>query len=693
MLNAIRSEASRFENVLQSLRVSRGKSWTREKTAQLLTDYDGHEVKTRLYTGWETGEGVPSLENLQKIVAVLGLNQDEEEKLYIAAARVPPKKRHLPFPPNPYFTGRRSYLKQLRQFLQENGTLALTQPVSISGLGGIGKTQLALAYAYLSYPKSYRVVLWVNAADSTTLQTDYDTLARELGLPVEHAQEPYQRVRAVKQWLDDHTHWLLIMDNADDLEHARSFFPEVTHGHILLTTRSQFAGKIGARQLEIDKMKRAEGLVFLLRRTRKLEGDAKLNAIAADIRKSALELVTLLDGHPLALDQAGAYIEETGASFTEYIDLYREARSRLLRKYGALGTENEGKYREHPETVVVTFELCFEMAQKLHPLAAEILNFCAFLHPDTIPEELFQHIESFKVDRDTFNSGIAALRQYSLIRHNGHEKTFSMHRLVQAVLIDAILPDLQKQWRERVVRALNAAFPEVKFEVRRQCERLLPHALVCATWTEEKLPSTVVVARLFHQAGSYLHEKANYSAMEIAEEDMMTKNRQYRFEHHGTERPWYEPLGSLEPDNLRRSNEVADLYHKRDARQIEPLILRALSIRETHLGTEHPDTANSLCSLAAHYHRQGNNEQAEVLYRRALEIFEKCLGAEHSSIALPLSGLVGLLKKQGQHEQAEAMQLRALAALLGIKHPQHLVYERVDDAEDAAQDVSDEPSV
>ena len=169
MLNAIRSEASRFENVLQSLRVSRGKSWTREKTAELLTEYGGGEVKLRLYTGWEYGEGVPSSENLKKIVAVFGLTQEEEEMLYYAAARVPPKIRHLP-PHNPFFTGRKSYLKQLRQFLQENSTLALTQPVSISGLGGIGKTQLALAYAYLYSPKVYRVVLWVQAADPTTLQ-------------------------------------------------------------------------------------------------------------------------------------------------------------------------------------------------------------------------------------------------------------------------------------------------------------------------------------------------------------------------------------------------------------------------------------------------------------------------------------------------------------------------------------------
>src|SRR5712692_11819806 len=98
------------------------------------------------------------------------------------------------------------------------------------------------------------------------------------------------------------------------------------------------------------------------------------------------------------------------------------------------------------------------------PLAEEILHFCAFLQPDAVPEELFQYDDSFMLDPMVFKKGIAALQHYSLIKYNDQEKTFSMHRLVQAVLIDGMPPDLQKQWRDRMVRALNAAFPEPDFE-------------------------------------------------------------------------------------------------------------------------------------------------------------------------------------------------------------------------------------
>jgi hypothetical protein len=256
------------------------------------------------------------------------------------------------------------------------------------------------------------------------------------------------------------------MDNADDLELARSFFPEVhpfpeaQQGRILLTTRSQIADEVVAAQIEIDNMEPAEGLRFLLRRTRKLEGDAARDAVAANIREPAAQLVELLDGHPLALDQAGAYIHEAHMSFADYIHLYREARRELLDTRWLLDDEHREhpEYSHHPESVAVTFALCSEQARKRRPLAGYILDFCAFLYPDAIPEELFQHDDSFKYGTTVFNKAIAALRRYSLIKRNDQARTLSMHRLVQAVLLDAMAPDLSEQWQERVKQFMETAF-------------------------------------------------------------------------------------------------------------------------------------------------------------------------------------------------------------------------------------------
>jgi tetratricopeptide (TPR) repeat protein len=625
MLDEIWREASIFHNVLQSFRVRRGKSWTQKETAKLLN------VEYGKYIGWENGENIPSREELKKIVAVFRLNQEEEEALYLAAWQAPPKICHLPFSRNPFFTGRKSHLEQLRQFLQANGSVALTQPVSISGLGGIGKSQLALEYAYRCFPKVYRAVFWVNAADRRTLRAGYYALAHRLKLPDIDKRNPKQCIQAVKQWLVDHTNWLLIMDNADDLPLARSFFPEGYQGHILLTTRSPFAGKIGARQLEIDKMEPEEGLDFLLRRTDRLE--------AEDMRESALQLVELLDGHPLALDQAGAYIEETRISFTDYIHLYNEQRRLFLEKYGAL----ESEHSDHPETVVVTFELCFAAARERHRLADEILNFCAFLSPDDIPVELFQHDISFKVDRDTFNGGIAALQRYSLIKRNTQEKTFSMHRLVQAVFNDAMPPDLQKQWRERVVRALNAAFPAPEFSNWRQCERLVSHVLACAAWANEITPKVAFVVLftfglfhfgLFNKAGSYLLERGQYSEAEMLLSRALSICKQL--------------FGAASLETASSLHDLALLYSAQcKYSQAEHLYQQALEIQEKiygeHLfrllGSPRPDIVDSLHNLAVLYIMQGKFEQAEPLLAGVQSIQEMKLGTEHPDVIMSLSNL------------------------------------------------------
>jgi tetratricopeptide (TPR) repeat protein/DNA-binding XRE family transcriptional regulator len=690
-----------FSILLTNLRKTRSKQrkwgmdWTQEGVAKRLG------VSRATYNYWENGKADPSRDDLKNIVSDFGLDDKEAAALFLAAEQAPPirdtlpiqsnpdipgpeehtdalytaseqeppKIRHLP-PRNPFFTGRETYLKQLRDFLQKNGTVALTQPVSISGLGGIGKTQLALAYAYDCYPNVYSTVLWVNAADPTTLQAGYDSIAERLELPELNGLKPYQRVQAVKQWLEEHTNWLLILDNADDLQLARSFFPECDHRRILLTTRSQYAGKIGARRLEIDKMEQEEGLIFLLRRSGVLAVDANPDTVAVDIREPAHQLVELLDGHPLSLDQAGAYIEETGESFPEYINLYQNQRRLFLGKYGALEGEpsEQPEYSQHPETVVVTFELCFEKAHERHPLATDILRFCAFLQPDAIPAELFQHDDNFKIDRDTFNSGIAALQRYSLIKRNAEEQTFSIHRLVQDVLIDAMSHDLQEKWRERVVRALYLAFPKVELEIKtwRQCERLVSHVLVCATWSEtrsegELTPIVAVATRLFHMAGFYLANCGRDSEAEpLLVQVLATYEQHIEAEH---------------PNTAYALMHLALCYSgqcKYD--QAEPLYQRALAIQEKRLGDEHYETTQILCQLAFCYSAHGKDEQAEPLLKRMLSLEEKQLGAEHPNIIETLYGLAMVCQNQGKNKEAELLYQRAFSIWekhlgLEIKHP------------------------
>src|SRR5207253_1400107 len=141
-----------------------------------------------------------------------------------------------------------------------------------------------------------------------------------------------------------------------------------------------------------------------------------------------------------------------------------------------------------------------------------LLRLCAFLAPDAIPEEIItkgtadltpalQAIASNAVELDT---AIEELRKYSLVRRDADAQTLTVHRLVQAVLKDEMDEEMQRQWADRAVRAVNSAFPSVEYETWRECERLLPHARASGELVEQCKMKFAEAARLLKQTGSYL---------------------------------------------------------------------------------------------------------------------------------------------------------------------------------------------
>jgi hypothetical protein len=148
---------------------------------------------------------------------------------------------HVPFARNPLFTGREDVLLRLHDALQE-GRAALTQV--ISGLGGIGKTQTALEYAY-RHRNDYQAILWTGAADRATLEGGFVEIAQVLALPEKDAPERSATVAAVQRWLRDHTGWLLIADNTDDPAVLKGVLPPGAQGHLLLTCGDAAGGGAG----------------------------------------------------------------------------------------------------------------------------------------------------------------------------------------------------------------------------------------------------------------------------------------------------------------------------------------------------------------------------------------------------------------------------------------------------------------
>lgn len=421
---------------------------------------------------------------------------------------------NVPHSRNPHFTGRGDLLDRLHQYLTPTGQIdsaptrraALTQPLAIKGLGGIGKTQIAVEYAYRSRDQGhYTHTLWINAASEETAITSFVVIAELLpSFSVKNETDQRKLVEAVKRWLENcEQRWLLIfdnVDNTDDLPTIQQYLPQRGNGSVLLTTRANAVGSL-AVSFEVEKMDLVEGAEFLLHR-------AQLFDHASDEEKNeAINVVIALDCFPLALDQAGAYIEETGCGLVGYLKVYQDHRKELLARRGTQATN-------YPDSVATTWSLSLQKVRQANPAAAELLRLCAFLAPDKIPEELIRDgakywnatLKQAATDLFAFNQMIAELLKFSLVKRLVETQTLSIHRLVQAVQMDMIEPQMQREWAERVVRAVNAVFPKdpTDLAVWPQCLRYLDQVQRCHTFIEQYTLPLIEAANLLYRTGLYL---------------------------------------------------------------------------------------------------------------------------------------------------------------------------------------------
>jgi nucleoside phosphorylase len=591
-------------------------------------------------------------------------------RAYLTAERLPPwegpssssqaglsKVWNVPFARSPYFTGRDDLLERLDQQLtpteqkeaRETRRAALTQPQAIKGLGGIGKTQIAVEYAYRARSRGrYTHTLWVNAASEETIIASYMEIAQLLPSFVsKNETDQRQLAEAVKRWLEQcEQPWLLIFDNADnadDLPVIQAYFPQGGKGSILLTTRASAVGSLAA-SIEVGTMGLMEGAQLLLRRAQRQDhaSDEAIN--------DAINVVIALDHFPLAIDQAGAYIEETGCDLDDYLQLYHTHRKELLARRG-LQTTN------YPDSVATTWSLSFQKVEQQSPAAGELLRLCAFLAPDRIPEEFIidcaaqwsSPLQQAAVDRFTFNQMIEELLKFSLVKRLAEAHMLSIHRLVQAVLVDTMELETQRHWAERVVRAVNQVFPVSPEDLATwpQCLRYLDQAQTCDDLIRQYLFSFTEAAGLLQRTATYLTEHASYNVAEPLYQRALAI--------------WEQRLGPQRSEAASALNGLATLYREQGKyAEAEPLYLQALCLWEQDLGLEHPRVAYALHGLALQYRMQGRYAEAEPLYQRALAIWEKNLGPEHPQVAYPLAELETLYREQGKSAQAELFHQRKL---------------------------------
>jgi tetratricopeptide (TPR) repeat protein len=594
---------------------------------------------------------------------------------------------NVPHLRNPNFTGREDELKALRKSLLAGETAALLAAQAIYGLGGVGKTQLAVEYAY-RHRVDYEVVWWIRSEDLTTLASDYAGLAARLDLPEKDATEQRVIVEAVKEWLRLNRGWLLIFDNAEAVQPVRSYIAQASAGHIIITSRNP-NWKSVATPLAVEPLPRDKAIEFLHKHTGQRD-DA-----------TATRLAEALGCLPLALNQAGAYIEESSCTMRHYLELF-EQRQREMMQRGELSTN-------YPATVATTWSISFQKVESKTPTAAELLRLCAFFAPDDIPikmlmagaEEMPGSLAATAADALGFDEAVMALRKYSLVEVES--ETLTIHRLVQAVIRHTLDDEAFMQWARVAVHIVNTSFPTDSDDVRTWpiCSPLVPHASAALAHAEAIQFTSNETARLLVRIGCYLYPRAEYAqakrmferALAIDEAALGPNHPDVAIEMINLSNVLREQgdlagaktlieralaideaaLGPNHPDVATDLNNLSLVLRAQgDLAGAKTHLERALAINETALGSNHPHVAIQLNILGLVLGAQGDLAGAKALYERALAIDEAMLGSDHTSVAIDLNNLGGVLKSQGNLAGAKALyerSLRIFREFLGNDHP------------------------
>jgi len=667
-------------------------------------------VHMNTISSWELGTYLPAARGqVLELARCLALSELETRHLLEASLTALAPHWSVPLPRNPFFTGRTEILEALHIHLGMDQMVALTQSYALHGLGGIGKTQVALEYAY-RHALEYNAVFWIEAETVETMISNLLHIAELLRLPERQQTDQQYVVKAIQRWLNSHNGWLLIWDNLEDLALLDRFLPSARSGAILLTTRCQTLGTL-ARGVELSPMQQEEGILFLLRRAKVLEPEATAEQMRQFATRmpthyaAAVDLVTTMGGLPLALDQAGAYLEATHCGLPAYLELFRTRWTALLQQRG------EGS-RDHPASVSTTFTLAITQTAQRHPAVLDLLRVCALLQPDAIPEELFhqggEHLGATleRVCRDAleWDRVVAIACAYSLLSRQPEEQTLSLHRLVQAVLFETMTEAEREQWIRRVTSALDLLFPDVRpatgYAIWKQCERLQPHALLCLHQAEA-LEESLTFASLAYKVAQYLRVRGRYAEAEpLYQRALRIRERAYGPDHAQVApslndlailywclgkyeqaeplyrralRIWEQSLGPDHPQVGTSLNNLGFLYRDQGRyTEAEPHYLQALRIWEQSLGPDHPDVAHPLTNLAVLYQDQDRHAEAEPLARRALRIWEQSLGPDHPLVSSALNMLAALYRDQGRYAEAERLALQSLSIReqsLGPDHP------------------------
>jgi tetratricopeptide (TPR) repeat protein len=521
---------------------------------------------------------------------------------------------------NKNFTGRGDILARLREGASGRVTAVLTEPErpqkrdpdnkdpdsqvpqGVQGQGGVGKTAIAIEYAH-RYSPDYDLVWWIPADQLSSVRASLAALANRLHVDAQPTAGIDGLIAAVLDSLrrgEPYSRWLLIFDNADQPEDINHLIPRGP-GDVLVTSRNLRWESV-INTVPMDVFLRQESKDFLLKRVRRGLTEADADQLAAE-----------LGDLPLALEQAGAMLAETGMPVDEYLRLLKEQVTRIL---------SEGKSPDYPQSMTAAWKLSVATLRQRLPQALELLRCCAFFGPEPIPRNLFRVAEpsGTPVGEVISNpilmaSAIRELGRYALITLDGN--TVKVHRLIQALLRDELNEGQRAAYRQEAHSILADAAPKDPDDAKvwPRFRELLPH--VNSDSTDLPKSHDPRVRDLARTMMRYLYQSGDYtSALALTE----------RFIEQ-----WTKDSGPDDPDVLRAQRHLGNIQrilgrYPESYRVTE----EALGRCRVKMGEDDPTTLSLRAAFAADLRARGDFAEALKLDQESRGLFETKYGAADS---------------------------------------------------------------
>ncbi|SLM38624.1 Tetratricopeptide-like helical domain [Lasallia pustulata] len=620
----------------------------------------------------------------------IGARWEEQDRIRKAQASVK-EDFTVPFslsgiPETQNFVGRKEELVEIKEAFQGDGSQR--RVVLLHGLGGIGKTQLAVTFVK-EHRDAYSAIFWLNGKNEDTLKQSFAVMAKRLYK--EHPSSPLLRMAAeakdvdqigviIRQWLSAKAkhRWMLVFDNIDNPKlpgnedpqayDVRLYFPEAHQGSILITTRSS--------RLKIGKFVSVRKLVDIRESIAILTSTS--GRVNLDRDTYAIDLVNQLDGLPLALTTAGAYLSQVSTSLEDYLRHYRSSWLKLQQKSpDLLSYEDRALY--------TTWNLSFKHIQSQNESAGNLLRLWAYFDNQDVWFQLLAAgsegspawFATIVYDELSFDEAIRLLCDHALIESLEMSGGYGMHNCVHAWAVHVLNAERETSMAILALICVGLAVPTndvPEYWVKER--RLLPHADKCL----ESVINTINLGLQNNRnALNAVHKLGNLYADQgkMAEAEAM-----YRRALEGYEKAW----GPEHTSTLDTVNNLGNLYaNQGKMAEAEAMYRRALEGKEKAWGPEHTstldtekawgpehtstlDTVNNLGLL---YKDQGKMAEAEAMFRRALEGKEKAWGPEHTSTLDTVNNLGNLYANQGKMAEAEAMYRRALEGKEKAWGPEH----------------------